>query len=87
MKRLKHENILHIFGANLNSNQMFMVCPLKSQGDVCTSLHNNPSALRRKLVRTFLSFVIQLFTFDTQVLRRELGVSISSRKFSNTRGY
>ena len=58
MKRLKHDHVLQIFGANLNSNQLFLVCALKSQGDVCTFLQNNPSALRRKLVRTILSFVI-----------------------------
>ena len=58
MKRLKHDHVLQIFGANLDSNQLFMVCPLKSQGDVRTFLRNNPSALRRKLVRKFLLFVI-----------------------------
>ena len=51
MKRLKHDNVLQIFGANLNSNYLFLVCPLKSQGDVCKFLQNNPSAKRRKLVR------------------------------------
>jgi hypothetical protein len=52
MKRLKHDNVLQIFGANLNTNQLFLVCALKSQGDVCMFLLNNPSADRRKLVRT-----------------------------------
>ena len=51
MKRLKHDHILQIFGANLNTNQLFFVCALKSQGNVSVFLHNNPSANRRKLVR------------------------------------
>ena len=51
MKRLKHDHILQIFGANLNTNQLFLVSALKSQGNVCTFLQNNPSANRRKLVR------------------------------------
>ena len=59
MKRLKHDHVLEIFGANLNPNKSFLVCALKSQGDVCMFLHNNPSANRRKLVRTILkSFVL-----------------------------
>ena len=58
MKRLKHDHVLQIFGANLNSNELFLVCALKSQGDVCTFLHNNPTAIRRKLVRTILSSMI-----------------------------
>ena len=61
MKRLKHDHVLEIFGANLNSNQLFLVCALKSQGDVCIFLRENPSANRRKLVRIDLSsFVLQL---------------------------
>ena len=52
MKRLNHDHVLQIFGANLDSNYLFMVCPLKSQGDVCKFLQNNPSAIRRKLVRS-----------------------------------
>ena len=52
MKRLEHEHILKIFGANLNTNQLFMVCALKSEGNVCTFLQNKPSANRRILVRT-----------------------------------
>ena len=59
MKRLKHDHILQIFGANLNTNQLFLVCALKSQGDVCAFLQNNPSANRRKLVRSiWSSFVL-----------------------------
>jgi serine/threonine protein kinase len=61
MKRLKHDHVLEIFGANLNSNQLLLVCALKSQGDVCMFLHKTPSVNRRKLVRTILSsFVLQL---------------------------
>ena len=52
MKRLKHDHVLQIFGANLNTNQLFLVCALKSQGDVYMFLRNNPCANRRKLVRT-----------------------------------
>lgn len=52
MKRLQHNHVLQIFGANLNSNQLLLVCALKSQGDVYMFLHNNPSANRLKLVRT-----------------------------------
>ena len=58
MKRLKHDHVLQIFGANLSSNQLFFVCGLKSQGDVSTFLQNNPSVKRRKLVRTISLFVI-----------------------------
>ena len=59
MKRLEHEHILKIFGANLNTNQLFMVCALKSEGNVCTFLQNKPSANRRKLVRSiWSSFVL-----------------------------
>ena len=61
MKRLKHDHVLQIFGANLNPNQFFFVCALKSQGDVSMFLRENPSANRRKLVRIILSsFVLQL---------------------------
>ena len=67
MKRLKHhDHVLQIFGANLNSNQLILVCPLKSQGDVGMFLHKNPSAKRRKLVRTILSSFALIITFDTQ---------------------
>ena len=52
MKRLKHDHILQIFGANLNTNRLFLVLALKSQGDVCKFLRNNPGANRRKLVGT-----------------------------------
>jgi hypothetical protein len=64
MKRLKHDHVLQIFGANLNSNQLFLVCALKSQGDVCTFLLNNPSANRRRLVRTILSFKLFVLRFS-----------------------
>ena len=57
MKRLKHDHVLQIFGAILSSNQLGLVCALKSQGDVIKFLHNNPSANRRKLVRTILSSI------------------------------
>ena len=61
MKRLKHDHVLQIFGASSIPNQSFLVCALKSQGDACNFLRYNPSADRRKLVRTiFWSFVIQL---------------------------
>ena len=60
MKRLKHDHVLETFGANLNSNQMLLVCALKSQGDVCMFLHKTPSANRRKLVRTNLSSFVLL---------------------------
>ena len=75
MKRLNHNHILRIFGANLNSNQLFLVCALKSQGDISTFLQNNPSAIRRRLVRTIWSFVISLFTFDTQCYDVSLGLA------------
>ena len=86
MKRLKHDHVLQIFGANLNTNQLFLVCALKSQGDVCMFLHNNSIANRRKLVRLVIVCAI---TFDIwySVLWRELGPIISSRKSSYTRGY
>jgi hypothetical protein len=52
MKRLKHDHVLQVFGANLDSNQLFLVLALKAHGDVCKYLRNSPSANRRKLVRT-----------------------------------
>ena len=55
MKRLKHDHVLQIFGANLNPNQSLLVCALKSQGDVCRFLHSNPRVNRCKLVRIILS--------------------------------
>jgi hypothetical protein len=59
MKRLKHDHVLQIFGTNLNSNQIFLVLALKSQGNVSMFLHKNPSANCRKLVRTNnLNFVV-----------------------------
>ena len=59
MKELKHDHILQIFGANLNTNQLLLVCALKSQGNVYTFLQNNPKANRRKLVRAiWLLFVL-----------------------------
>ena len=63
-RSLKHDHILQIFGANLNSNQLILVCALKPQGDVCMYLHNNPSADRRKLVR---KFVVQVVCASFQV--------------------
>jgi hypothetical protein len=72
MKRLKHDHVLEIFGANLlDSNQLLLVCALKSQGDVCMFLRKNPNANRRKLVRTILSSFLQyalFIIFDTSVL-------------------
>jgi hypothetical protein len=66
MKRLKHDHVLQIFGANiLNSNQLFLVSAFKSQGDVCMFLFNNPSANRRKLVRTILSFKLFVLRNDS----------------------
>ena len=78
MKRLKHDHVLQIFGANLNLNYSLLVCALKSQGDVCNFLRYNPSANRRKLVKN--NFVVvcgtALFiTFDTQCYEVSLGLA------------
>ena len=77
MKRLKHDHVLQIFGASSNPNQSFLVCALKSQGDVCKFLCHNPSADRRKLVRTFFWLFVQLLflTFDTQCYEVSLGLA------------
>ena len=78
MKRLKHDHVLQVFGANLDSNPLFLVLPLKSHGDVSIYLHNNPSANRRKLVRTLICRCMCcscVYTFDTQCYDVSLGLA------------